>query len=185
MLANDPTDTVVLQEFELRSPDTDGTVARIVLTAGEGEDNAIPLLTSIDNDRQVATLHRLNAPEGTATAVAERAALTPLVASWRAPRRYVPRINEHSLSPPSYYRLAVTESGVNNAEPETQAATPILFDRAGTPVALLLIGLPLDSYAGLLVLVGSYRRGQDVATAADWPLPMSDPLGVRIYESRA
>src|SRR5689334_10192490 len=129
MLANDRSDTVLLQEFELRSPDTDGSVARIVVTAGEGEDNAIPLLTSIENDRQVATLHRLNAPEGTA-AVAERAALTPFVASWRAPRHYIPRINERSPSPPSYYRLAVTESGVNNAEPETQAATPRLFDRA-------------------------------------------------------
>ena len=49
---------------------------------------------------------------------------------------------------------------------------------------LLWIGSPVGTHAGLLVLLGG-RDDQPRPDAADWPLPMSRALGVRIYDNRA
>jgi hypothetical protein len=117
----------------------------------------------------------------------ERSALEPLVASWQSPKRYAPRITERSKDPPTYYRLAVTESGINTTDPAPFAAVPSEMNEApsSTELGLLWIGLPLGTHAGLLTLVGS--DGDGLTTRPDpraWPLPFSRPLGVRIYESR-
>ena len=178
---------LVVQEFRLHSADTAGDAAGIV-AAFSGGIGTVPLLTSIDDDRDVATVRALHSGELLEGDPAERAALDPLVASWQPLRHYGPRITERSERPPSYYRLAVTESGINNAASDVPAAGPRGVPDAGaaTPLGLLWIGLPMGTYAGLMVLVGDH---DDPAAATfaprDWPLPLSRALGVRIYESQS
>jgi hypothetical protein len=179
--------TLVLQEFELRAADADGLVARLVASSSSGRYRAVPLLTSIDDERRVAMVRAFDKGESPDPSLAEQAALAPFVSTWRAPRHYRPRIIERSQSPPVYYRLAVTESGINqtalDSEAEPSSSEPHRGDTA--PLDLLWIGAPVDSYAGLFVLVGSSGRGANRADAHDWPLPLSDALGVRIYEGLA
>ena len=176
--------TLVLQEFELRSADADGSVARLVASSSGDGARTVPLLTSIGNERRVATVRAFSNGESVDPVPAERAALAPFVSTWHVPRHYRPRIMERSQSPPSYYRLAVTESGINQRTVAASAERP--SSRAGgadtTALDLLWIGAPVDSYAGLLVLIGSSGREASSADPRDWPLPMSDALGVRIYQ---
>ena len=179
---------LVVQEFRLHSPDTAGEAAGIVATFSRGVGPAVPLLTSIDDNRDVATVRALHPGDLVDGDPAERVALGPLVASWQAPKHYGPRITERSESPPSYYRLAVTESGINNASSEALAAQ--MRDRVdvegSTPLGLLWVGLPLGTYAGLMVLVGDHDDPAGAMFAPrDWPLPFSRALGVRIYESQS
>ena len=129
-------------------------------------------------------LRAVHVGETTETDAAQHAALEPLVSSWEVPKHYGPRITEQSQSPPSSFRLAVTESGINAGG---GAAPVILSQGAGTTnraVGLVWIGAPVGTYAGLLVLLGSYDDpgavGQD---SSGWPLPLSRDLGVRIYEN--
>src|SRR5206468_2322702 len=82
------------------------TAAGIIGGSTRGIELAIPLLTSIDDRRDVATLRAVHAGEPTEIGAAQRAALEPLVSSWAAPKHYVPRITERSQSPPSSFRLA-------------------------------------------------------------------------------
>lgn len=179
--------TLVLQEFELRSADADGSVARLVASSSGSAARAVPLLTSIGDERRVATIRAVNEGDSLDPSPAERAALAPFVSTWRMPRHYRPRIIERSQSPPSYYRLAVTESGINQtavADPdEGPSSEPRGEDT--TALDLLWIGAPVDSYAGLLVLLGSSGHQASRPDPREWPLPMSDALGVRIYEGRA
>jgi hypothetical protein len=179
--------TLVLQEFELRSADADGSVARLIASSSTGRQRPVPLLTSIDDERRVAMVRAFDKGESLDPSPAERAALAPFVSTWRMPRHYRPRIIERSQSPPSYYRLAVTESGINQTALAAPAEAPRTEPSAGgtTSLDLLWIGAPVDSYAGLLVLLGSSGRGANRADAHDWPLPLSDALGVRIYEGVA
>jgi hypothetical protein len=178
---------LVLQEFRLHSADTVGEAAGIVAAFSRGIEPAVPLLTSIDDNCDVATVRALHPGEGTEDDPAERHALDPLVTSWQPPRRYGPRITERSESPPSYYRLAVTESGINNPSSAALAAGRRGGADVGraTPLGLLWIGSPAGTHAGLMVLVGDH---DDPAGAmfgpSDWPLPLSRALGVRIYESQ-
>ena len=179
---------LVVQEFRLHSADTAGDAAGIVAAFSRGIGPAVPLLTSIDDGRDVATVRALHPGDLLGGDPAERAALGPLVASWQPPRHYGPRITERSESPPSYYRLAVTESGINNASSEALAAQ--MRDRVdvegSTPLGLLWVGLPLGTYAGLMVLVGDHDDPAGAMFAPrDWPLPFSRALGVRIYESQS
>jgi hypothetical protein len=78
----------------------------------------------------------------------------------------------------------VTESGINDEQVSPPGA-PVGEPSAGEPIALLLIGVPEGTHAGLLVLVG--RNGAEHVAAtrepASWPLPLSRDLGVRVYES--
>ena len=178
--------TLVLEEFELRAADTDGAVARLLASSSNGRVRPVPLLTSIDDERRVATVRAVGEQENLDPSAAERAALEPFVSNWHMPRHYRPRIVERSQSPPSYYRLAVTESGINQTTLESSAEAPRSETSGGdaTPLDLLWIGAPVDSYAGLLVLLGTRVRDASRADPREWPLPMSDALGVRIYESR-
>lgn len=186
MITNSAIKTLVLEEFRLHAADTAPEAARIVAAFSGGIEPAVPLLTSIDDERDVAIVRALHAGETPEADPRQHAALDPLVASWQPIRRYVPRITERSQSPPAQFRLAVTESGINNAEPGSLAQVPRRSTDQGsaTPLGLLWIGLPVGTYAGLLTLLGSVEDRESLApNARHWPLPLSRPLGVRIYES--
>jgi hypothetical protein len=179
-----PIRVLVLEEFRLRAADVDGAAARIVAETPHGIEPAIPLLTSIEDQRDVATLRALHAGESTDSDAAQHAALDPLVSSWAAPKHYGPRMTEHSQSPPSSFRLAVTESGINVDSPSPLPQGSV-GQTPSRPVGLLWIGAPVGTHAGLLVLLGGYDNdpravGND---SVAWPLPLSRELGVRIYEN--
>jgi hypothetical protein len=55
----DPITVLVLQEFRLREADDAAAAARIVAASPTGIEPAIPLLTSIEDGRDVATLRAL------------------------------------------------------------------------------------------------------------------------------
>jgi hypothetical protein len=186
MSTADPIRVLVLEEFRLRVADVDGAAARIVAASPHGIEPAIPLLTSIDDRRDVATLRALHAGEPTETDAVQHAALDPLVSSWAEPKHYGPRIAERSQSPPSSFRLAVTESGINNGgvSPVTLSQRSAGDGTTSRPIGLVWIGEPVGTHAGLLVLLGSYDDAQAVARApSGWPLGLSRNLGVRIYET--
>jgi hypothetical protein len=184
----DPIKLLVLEEFRLRIADVDGAAARIVAASPNGIEPAIPLLTSIDDPRDVAMLRAVHAGESSETDAVQHAALDPLVTSWTAPKHYGPRITERSQSPPSSFRLAVTESGIN-----TGGVSPVTLSQAAhagatksRAVGLVWIGAPVGTHAGLLILLGSYDDPRAVRQdPSGWPLPMSRDLGVRIYETNS
>jgi hypothetical protein len=187
MSIDNPIRVFVLEEFRLRAADLDGAAARIVAESPHGVEPVIPLLTSVEDRRDVATLRALHAGESTESDAAQHAALDPLVSSWAVPKHYGPRITEHSQSPPSSFRLAVTESGIN-AGGALRLPLPegsVEDETTSRAIGLLWIGAPVGTHAGLLVLLGSY--GDDSrAVGGDppgWPLPLSRDLGVRIYEN--
>lgn len=185
MSTDDGIRLLVLQEFQLKTADVDGAVARIVASSRHGLEPAVPLLTSIDDRRDVATVCALHADESAEPDAAQRAALDPFVSSWSPPKRYAPRITERSQGPPSYYRLAVTESGINDAESGRLAAIPpgLAADGTAIRIGLLWTGSPVGTHAGLLTLLGGYDERDTVRPdPGDWPLPLSRKLGVRIYE---
>lgn len=195
MSIDNPIQLLVLEEFRLRAADVDGAAARIVAESPHGAEPIIPLLTSIDDRRDVATLRAVHTGESDATNAVQHAALDPLVSSWEPPKHYGPRITERSESPPSSFRLAVTESGINDGgkSPVTLAnALPVTLGNAlvdGTTshaVGLVWIGAPVGTHAGLLVLLGGYDDplAAGGADPSGWPLPLSRDLGVRIYENR-
>jgi hypothetical protein len=189
MSTADPIRLLVLEEFRLRAADVDGAAARIVAASPHGVEPAIPLLTSIDDRRDVAMVRALHAGEPTEINEAQHAALEPLVSSWAVAKHYGPRIAERSQNPPSSYRLAVTESGIRNSK----AVSPVTLDQEsggdGTTshaVGLVWIGAPVGTHAGLLVLLGSYDDPSAIGgDPSGWPLPLSRDLGVRIYENIA
>jgi hypothetical protein len=187
MATDNPIRVFVLEEFRLRSADVDGAAARIVAESPHGIEPAIPLLTSVDDQRDVAMLRAVHVGETTETDAAQHAALEPFVSSWAAPKHYGPRITERSQSPPSSFRLAVTESGINaGGRPRPPVSEGSVEDQgASRPVGLVWIGAPVGTHAGLLVLLGSY--GDDPRAVGDdpssWPLPLSRDLGVRVYEN--
>lgn len=186
MSTDDRINALVLQEFRLHNADDAGDAAGIVAAFAGGIGSSVPLLTSIDDKRDVATVRALHAgdlPEGDP---AQRAALERLVASWQPLKQYGPRITENSESPPSYYRLAVTESGINNVASDSLPVIPRGSAEAGaaTSLSLLWVGAPLGTYAGLLILLGEHdERAGGRPDSREFPLPLSRPLGVRIYES--
>jgi hypothetical protein len=188
MSTADPIRFLVLDEFRLHAADLYGTAACIVASSPRGIEPPIPLLTSIEDRRDVATLRALHAGEPTGTDPVQRAALEPLVSSWTESKHYVPRIAEHAQSPSSSFRLAVTESGINSGgeRPVTLGQGSAGDGAARRAVGLVWIGAPVGTHAGVLVLLGSYDDprafGHD---PSGWPLPLSRDLGVRIYENRA
>jgi hypothetical protein len=176
--------TLVLQEFRLHAADTADEAARIVATFSSGMEPAVPLLRSIDDERDVAIVRALHAGE-IQDEPEHHAALDRLAASWQPLRRYSPRITESSEGPAVSYRLAVTESGINNPDRGAPAPAPASPAQGGvaTRVGLMWIGAPLGTYAGLMVLLGSYDDDTGRPDPREWPLPLSRYLRVRIYES--
>jgi hypothetical protein len=186
MAIDNPIRVLVLEEFRLHAEDLDGAAARIVAASPHGIEPAIPLLTSIDDRRDVATLRALHAGELTESDAVQHAALDPLVLSWAVPKHYGPRITERSQSPPSSFRLAVTESGINTSgvPQETLGEGSPGTETTSRAVGLVWIGEPVGTHAGLLVLLGTYDPAQAVGRdASDWPLALSRKLGIRIYET--
>jgi len=184
MATHDPIMVLVLQQFRLRAADDVVAAARIVAASSPGIEPAIPLLTSIEDRRDVATLRGLHLGETTETDPVERASLDHLVTSWAAPKHYGPRITERSQSPPSSYRLAVTESGINAGGSSVSALGEGSDQTTSQAVGLVWIGEPIGTHAGLLVLIGNYDEDQTTQGGlSGWPLPMSRQLGVRIYET--
>jgi len=159
-----------LQEFRLSEADSDGAVARIVSSSHSGVEPPVPLLTSIEDRRNVAVIRAVHADESRVPDAAQRIALEPFVSSWNTPTEYSPRISERSEAVPSHYRLA--ESAADPQEPGVTS----------TPADLLWIGKPLGTHAGLLILLGSDKEPIPRPAARTWPLPLSKFLGVRIYE---
>jgi len=173
----------VLDEFRLSVADTDGAVSRIVRESRGNSETTVPLLTSVDDHRDVATVRGLHAGEPPEDDD-RHSALDPFVSSWHPPKHYAPRIAERSQSPPTSYQLAVTESGINDPDP------PLLLPRAtgeggaATGIGLLWVGQPVGTHAGLMVLLGNI--GDLDATRSDQhhrAMGLSRRLGVRIYES--
>jgi hypothetical protein len=186
MARDDPITVLVLQEFRLRAADDAAAAARIVAASMPGIEPAIPLLTSIEDERDVATVRALHAGETTEIDETERAGLDHLVSSWAAPRKYGPRVTERSESPPSSFRLAVTESGINaGVAPLKHRDRPAENEATSRPIGLVWIGAPVGTHAGLLLLLGAYDEPRaDGGDPSGWPLPLSRDLGVRIYENR-
>jgi len=160
-------------------------IERIVSTTRAGSASAVPLLISVDDARDVATLRMAVDRQSKHADREQRAALAPFVASWRPLRWYQSRIAENAQAPPRYYRMAVTESGINDVERDLLSGPPP--DRGelneASRIALLWIGAPVGTHAGLLVLVG--HCGEAPFARRDisgWPLPLSRELGVRIYQ---
>jgi hypothetical protein len=183
MRTDNPINALVLQEFRLHAANSAGEAARIVAAFSDGIEPAVPLLTSIEDDRDVAIVRGLHAGEQREGDPRQRAALDPLVASWQPVKQYGPRVTERSESPPTYYRLAVTESGIRN-QPEPPEPSPQAADRnTSKRVDLLWIGLPVGTYAGLMTLLGTDDGAVRRSEPREW-LPLSRSLGVRIYESQ-
>jgi hypothetical protein len=188
MTTDGPITALELREFRLNAADAGGEAARLVDSFSRGIEPAVPLLVSVDDRRDVAIVRAWHASERTETDRSKRLSLDPLVASWQDVKRYGPRITERAdgaEGSPSYYRLAVTESGINDADDENASTVPQFADDAtSTPIGLLWIGVPVGSGAGLLVLLGNGDAKQpNGPDARDWPLSLSRGLGVRIYES--
>jgi len=175
----------VVREFRLHTAAAADDAARIVAKFADGLEPAVPLLRNIDDHREVAIVSGLRVGEQLDDRE-QRTALGPLVASWQPVKRYGPRITESASSPPSSYRLAVTESGINDREEERADAAPTTApdDAPTTHVGLMWVGAPIGTYAGLMVLLGSYDDDvTDRPDPRDWPLVLSRQLRVRIYET--
>jgi hypothetical protein len=190
MTTEGPINALVLQEFRLHAADSTREAARIVATFSDGIEPPVPLLTSIDDDRDVAIVRGLHAGEQAESDPRQRAALEPFVASWQPARQYGPRITERSESPPTHYRLAVTESGISNQTEPPEPPQPLepspremAGENTAKRVGLLWIGLPVGTYAGLLTLLGTNDGAVHRSEPREW-LPLSRSLGVRIYESQ-
>ena len=187
MATDDPITVLVVQEFRLRAAGDGSAAARIVAASPRGIEPAIPLLTSPEDRRNVATVRALHAGEVTEPDAVERTTLEPLVASWAAPKLYGPRVTERSQSPPSSFRLAVTESGINGGGAPMTLRDDVGDNAAATrAIGLLWIGAPVGTHAGLLVLVGSFDKPHArEADSGGWPFPLNRDLGVRVYEDTA
>lgn len=178
----------VVQEFRLHAAEGADQAARIVAAFPAGIEPSVPLLRSIDDERDVAIVGALHVGERLDSRE-QRAALGSLVASWRPVKRYGPRITESTESLPSSYRLAVTESGINDethqtGEPPVTGRGMTGPDAPTTHVELMWVGAPLESHAGLMVLLGSDDdQSADRPDAREWPLALSRQLQVRIYET--
>lgn len=174
-------DRFVLQEFRLAEGASHDDAARILASTDQA---AVPLLTSISDERDVAFVRCVPSDRPAGEDPIDHTMLQGLVSRWQDHRTYRPSVAESSVRPPSSYSLAVTESGLNGGERSSQdepGRRPAASgDPQGDRIAMLWIGTPVDTFAGLFVLVG---RDEERAEAQDpdWPLPLSEDLGVRIY----
>lgn len=176
-------DRLVLEEFRLAAGTSHADADRTLAAA---DPDGVPLLTSIADDRDVASVRCISGEVGSDGDAIDRSGFGALVSSWRELRTYTTRIAASTAARPSYYRLAVTESGLNQSgfAPERSGADRASGDRSeATGVGLLWIGAPRDSQDGLLVVLGDDES--DTAPGVGWPLSLSRQLGVRIYRGHA
>lgn len=175
---------LVLEEFRLSDGASRGEVDGILAAAYP---DGVPLLTSIADDRDVASVRSIPSSEPEASDPIDRATLGALVARWQSPRSYRTRIAESSLLPPAEYRLAVTESGINEGHRSLSGVaqrSAVPEPAVPIPMALLWIGAPVGTHAGLLVLVGGDDQS-GIEQDPPWPGEFGTSLGVRIYRAQA
>ncbi len=192
----------ILHELRLSTGDdaTRRRAAKCLAELPEARDEQrLPLFVSIDDRRDVACLRhvgRLPSDDGDEAGRRLHEALTPEAEVFGLPRYYTERaamVGERAVQ--SYYRMAVTESGINEeAAARTLADGPARAREgqappgpgAATAAGLLWIGTPMESAAGLLVVTG-HPDATDYSDSDPtvWPLPTSRQLGVRIYEGGA
>lgn len=181
---------------ELRLPTDDGATrrraaVRLAEMPHAQDEEVLPMLVSIDDHRDVACVRRVGVLPGSGDDAGTRIrhALTPGAESGGPPRYYKERAavaGEAGVR--SYYRMAVTESGINEeAAASTLADAPAPPQRDdATGAGLLWIGTPVASAAGLLVITGHHdATGYRDSDQGMWPIPTSRQLGVRIYEGGA
>lgn len=176
---------LVLHEFRLRSAADRRTAADTVAYWTDSDDAQIPLLFAIDDPRGLALVVARRSGDDPETG---RGLLSELVAlgSEAPPRHFTPRLVIGIPNSSSYFRLAITESGINDPEPtaDPAARTDGRPDPFGGQLRLLWVGLPLDTPAGLLLLAGQQLDGSVSGTGqgtTPWPLPLSTEPEVRIY----
>ena len=170
---------LILQEFRLTTVAATKAVGDIVgLTSPR-----VPLLTSIADPLDVATIRNVDRDTPHLT-FEDRIALAPFVSAWKPAREYAVRFLEHALAPPDHYRMAVTDSGINDRDRSVVARTGDAGQTRGDAIGMLWIADPVGSHAGLLIVIGHYGRGafEPSTKFSDWPLALSLDLGVRIYE---
>lgn len=173
-------DRFVLQEFRLADGASHDDAARILAST---DDAGVPLLTSIADERDVAFVRCVPSQVPSCDDAIDRTRLRGLVSRWQDHRTYRPSVAESSLRQPNGYSLAVTESGLNDEVRRPNGAGAAAGGSADADqIALLWIGAPVGSHAGLFVLVGRDDGPAEVQHAG-WPLPLSEQLGVRIYRS--
>lgn len=173
-------DRFVLQEFRLAEGASHDDAARILASTDEA---GVPLLTSISDERDVAFVRSVPSRVPACDDAIDRTRLRGMVSRWQDHRTYRPSVAESSPRPPTEYSLAVTESGLNDEVRHTDGASAAPSGSADADqIALLWIGAPVGSHAGLFVLVGRDDRTAQ-AGHMSWPLPLSEQLGVRIYRS--
>lgn len=182
MIPTSPADRFVLEEFRL----VDGAShAAVDLMLAAADPAGVPLLTSIADDRDVVSVRCVPAHAAPEDDRLDHSTFDALVSGWGPVRTYRRRIAESSLVQPTGYHLAVTESGINDghrtlARRAPDPAAPAPDARA---IDLLWIGVPEETRAGLLVLIGD--GGPEGGGDPGWPIPLSDSLGVRIYTGSA
>lgn len=171
----------VLHEARLSAAAEITVVGRALEQAGAGE---VPLLVSIEDLLDCAVLVPVRAGEtygGLHLSLRRHLRLRRPAQHYRA--RFVDRMSPRDAA---YFRLAVTESGINEAgrSPGARGTRPGSDPKARgdrPSDELLWIGAPRDTHAGLLVLVGHTHKAAHDPGAGRWPLPLSADLGVRIY----
>lgn len=184
MTLHDRISSLDIQEFSLRDAGSAPEAARLVAAYSGGSGAAVPLLVSIDDGRDVAIVRARHPDADPEEDPRQRPELARLATHWQPLKHYTPRIAEGSIGSPSY-RLAVTESGINDAGADPAGETPRSHEGgASAPLGLLWVGTPIGTHAGLMVLLGNDGERMVRPDARDWPLPLSRYLGVRIYESR-
>jgi len=172
-----------LYEFRLRNL-ADRAMAQQMLTDAGLDDRSVPVLTRVDDPDSRAVICAYAAPDRS-DSERELLAVIDGISSGARCHYFRSRLAIAAPDAASHFRLAVTESGRNNAsasgtEPWVAADHR---DRSDADSRLLWIGMPMDSSRGLLVLVGhelddAFDAGRETAS---WPLPLSADLGVRIY----
>lgn len=188
----------VLHELRLATGDLATRLRAAARLAGmptaRGE-RVLPLLVSIDDQRDVACLRRVHElPAGDDAGARIRDAVAPQSEDRAPPRYYNERaalFSEEGAQ--TYYRMAVTESGTNDTAvaasappPERPSGVPAAAPPhdVTTEGALLWIGTPVASETGLVVITGHHDAGAYATMdPQEWPLATSRELGVRIYES--
>ena len=183
MYFDQPIQWLVLDEFRLADVGNTDAVAQLVGASGPERELRIPLLTSVHDRRNVAAVRGVRAGDDTEADRELHEALDRFVSNWETPKRYGPRVTEHSVGVPVCYRLAVTDMGNNDPVADSGMPRPSAQPPALNDVALVWIGARVGTDTGVMVLIGG---GDDAnGLCSDAPVSaLSSDLPVRIYESR-
>lgn len=182
VMAGDRISGFTVHEFRLYA-DVDRGIAQARVEHDEGAELSIPLLARIDDARSLVLVRPRHVGDPPAAADPVCATIGGVGGELRS-RDFRTRVALAAADPGSHFRLALIDSGRNDAAPSVARAwvAASVQDRPDADSQLLWIGMTADSTKGLFVLVGHDRA----PNAADdpsgrWPLSFSADLGVRIY----